>query len=173
MDSGPIPTERFILRSLTPDDVTPRYCSWLDDMKASRYIEAAKSAHDLESLRAYIRARMRRPDVLFLGIFTRGGKEHIGNIKYEPINRGLRYAVMGMLIGEKTWRGKGVAQEVIRHSSAWLHQACGIREIVLGVALDNLAAIRGYEKAGFRCEATERILIDPVAALSMVLHLEA
>jgi len=168
----PIRTEKFILRPLTIDDATPRYCAWLDDAMASRYIEAAKSAYSIDSLRAYIRARAQRPDVLFLGIFTHGREEHIGNIKYEPINCKLGYAVMGMLIGERAWRGKGVAQEVIRHSAAWLQRACGVREVVLGVARDNVAAIRAYEKAGFRCEATAHIRIDPVAGLSMVLHLE-
>ena len=168
----PIYTPRFILRPLTLDHATPRYCGWLDDKTTSEYIEAAKSDHSMESLRAYIKLREQRDDVLFLGIFTRAGQEHVGNIKYEPVDAAHGFAVMGMLIGEREWRGKGVAMEVIRYSGAWLHQKKAIKEIVLGVALDNVAAISAYEKAGFRREQTNRIVIDPSLSISMVLHLD-
>ncbi len=126
----------------------------------------------MESLRAYIEQRQQRDDVLFLGIFTRAGHEHIGNIKYEPVDIVHKYTVMGMLIGEREWRGQGVAEEVIRHSGMWLHQTWGIKEIVLGVASDNTAAISAYEKAGFKQEQTTRIVVDPRLTISMVLHLD-
>ena len=127
----------------------------------------------MDSLRKYVKEREGRDDVLFLAIFTRNGHKHIGNIKYEPVDLVNGYAVVGMFIGEREWRGKGVAAEVIRHSSAWLQQTWGIREILLGVAKDNHAAISAYEKAGFKREQTERIVIDPESSISMVLHLDA
>ena len=168
-----ITTPRFFLRSLTVDDATARYSSWFDEVTSSKYITAAQSDHGVESLRAYIMKREGRDDVLFLGIFTRHGHEHIGNIKFEPLNIVHGYAVMGMLIGECAWRGKSVAEEVIQHSAAWLQRTWGIGEILLGVARDNPAAISAYEKAGFKREQTKRIVIDPASAISMVLHLDA
>lgn len=168
-----ITTPRFSLRSLTIDDATARYSSWFDEVTSSQYITAAQCDHGVESLRAYIMEREGRDDVLFLGIFTRYGHEHIGNIKYEPVDLVHGYAVMGMLIGEREWRGQGVAEEVIQHSAAWLQQTWGIREILLGVAKDNHAAISAYEKAGFKREQTKRIVIDPESSISMVLRLDA
>lgn len=168
-----VTTPRFILRSLTVDDTTVRYSSWFDDVTSSKFITAARTDHGVESLRAYIKAREEREDVLFLGIFTRSGHEHIGNIKFEPLDIAHGYAVLGMLIGEPEWRGKGVAGEVILHSVAWLRQTWGIREILLGVARDNDAAIGAYEKAGFKREQTRRIKVDPASEISMVLHLDA
>lgn len=165
-------TSRFVLIPLTAEHATPVYCAWLDDALASKYIESAQSDHSVESLRAYIHLREHRADVLFLGIFADSGRRHIGNIKYEPINTAHGYAVMGLLIGEKEWRGRGVAQEVIGASAAWLRRSCGIREIIIGVASENLGAIRAYEKAGFRREVTERINVDSAVAFTMVLHLE-
>ena len=168
-----IDTPRFVLTPLTTDSVTSRYSSWFDERDASKFIEAAKTDHGVERLRAYIVEREGRDDVLFLGIFTRNGHEHIGNIKYEPLDIVHGYAVMGMLIGERAWRGQGVAEEVIQHSTAWLQRTWGIREILLGVARDNPAAISAYEKAGFKREQTQRIVLDPESAISMVLHLDA
>jgi RimJ/RimL family protein N-acetyltransferase len=111
----------------------------------------------MADLKAYIEARSGRSDVLFLGIFTRPGGAHIGNIKYEPVDELAGYAVMGILIGEPAWRGRDVAGEVITASAAWLAAHRNIREFVLGVQRDHEAAISAYRRIGFRVEATRRI----------------
>lgn len=149
-----IATSRFRLRPLTADDATPRYCGWLDEESARRFISGAAERHDLASIRRYIADRSGRDDVLFLGIFTREAGEHIGNIKYEPIDARCGYAVMGILIGEPAWRGKGVAVEVIGASAEWLARNRAVLEVVLGVSDDNPGAIRAYEKTGFVRESS-------------------
>ena len=168
-----IHTERFLLRELTIGDVSSSYLDWLSDDEAKKWIAAAVVTKKLPDLRQYVLARIGRDDILFLGIFDNMNGLHIGNIKYEPLDIVHGYAVMGMLIGEREWRGKGVAEEVIQHSAAWLQHTWGIREILLGVAKDNPAAISAYEKAGFKREQTKRVVIDPESSISMVLHLDA
>lgn len=148
----PIVTERCRLRPLTVGDATPAYLAWFRDPEAIRTVGAAASTVSLEDLRAFIAARVDRPDVLFLGIFATADGTHIGNIKYEPIDEAAGYAIMGILIGEPAWRGRGVAQEVLRASAAWLSAHRGIREILLGVSKDNPAAVRAYEAVGFRAD---------------------
>ena len=131
----------------------------------------AKSDHSEEALRAYVSQRQNRDDVLFLGIFTWNHREHIGNVKYEPVDAANGYAVVGIFIGEPAYRGRGVATEVLRHSAAWLRRMRGIGEIMLGVASEHSAAIRAFEKAGFKREPTDRITLLP-GAISLVLHLD-
>jgi RimJ/RimL family protein N-acetyltransferase len=70
-------------------------------------------------------------------------------VKFEPVDSAKGYAVMGILIGEPAWRGRGVAQEVLRATGPWLRTNRGIREVVLGVSRSNLKAIRVYEAVGF------------------------
>lgn len=145
-----IVTDRFVLRPLTAADATRRYQRWLRDMRARRYIQFAARSRSLPALRAYIAARQRRNDCLFLGIFLRAGGEHIGNIKYEPIDRARGAAEMGILIGEPGWRGRGVAPEVIRASARWLNDHRGVTKILLGVEKANRVAFAAYRRAGFR-----------------------
>ena len=130
------------------DDVDHRYLSWLN-LKASSYIEYAKSHPSIEELKNYVGERENRQDVLFLGIFTKEA-QHIGNIKYEPIDTKSKSAVMGILIGDNNWRGKGVATEVIKASSSYLVDQYGIETILLGVDKNNKAAIIAYQKIGFK-----------------------
>ncbi len=166
-----INSARFVLRSLCEHDASERYLGWLSDAATARFIISAGTAKDLSELKAYLRERCERPDILFLGIFERGSGLHIGNIKYEPIDVHNRYAVMGILIGEAAWRGKGVAGEVIATSAEWMRDSLGICEIVLGVEVDNLAAIAAYENCGFKIQASNRIKIAPGKTVAMVLGL--
>lgn len=165
-------TERFRLRCLLPHDASKRYRSWFNPETARLGIRSARHRPSIRELRTFIAERMDRHDVLFLGIFTKSNAVHIGNVKYEPINREEAYAVMGILIGEQEWRGKGVAGEVLRPTARWLRDHCGIHEIVLGVMKSNTSARRGYEKVGFRLQPSRRIRIDPEQHESMVWRLD-
>jgi len=139
-------TNRFNLRQLNLSDVTQRYADWLNDPSTNHYISTRLSLKELQN---YVIERTNRDDVLFLGIFNKVDGVHIGNIKYEPVNTRQNYAVMGILIGDSAWRGKGVAGEVILASVDWLHKNKRINHIILGVNKDNSAAIRAYQKIGF------------------------
>ncbi len=165
-----IETTRFTLRPLTVADVSHRYLSWLSEDRVLRFINGATGDNQLEELKSYVAQREGREDVLFLGIYTHAG-EHIGNIKYEPVDSRRGAAVMGILIGELAWRGKGVAGEVIHASAMWLREHRGIEQIALGVDHDNIAGIRAYEKLGFVEEEHFLVPVDIELACSMVWRL--
>lgn len=165
-------TNRFMLRPLDVCDISDRYAGWLRDQVAQQYISAAASQPDLNVLREYVAERSGREDVVFLGIFEKITGLHIGNIKYEPVNSELGYAIMGILIGEPDWRGKGVAAEVLSASAEWLRQHRNIRQIILGVSRSNIIAIRAYSKVGFIEDATEFIQAVSPENLTMVWHLD-
>ena len=145
-----INTERFQLKSLTTENVTEQYLSWFSGSEeVEKYIDFAKKESNIDELVRYVRDREKRRDVLFLGIFS-DSNQHIGNVKYEPINLKDKTATMGILIGEKEWRGKGVAFEVIKGSSEYLQENYGIKNIELGVDKNNTPAITAYKKMQFK-----------------------
>ena len=165
-----ISTTRFTLKPLTLNDVTDRYASWLSDATSGKFISARFYGSELKK---YVSERSNRKDVLFLGIFNKIDGLHIGNIKYEPIDSYQGYAVMGILIGEAAWRGKGVATEVISASALWLNEYKKINQIVLGVSKLNIAAIRAYQKIGF-IEKSSKYLPDVANEnITMVLDLKS
>lgn len=147
-----VETARFYLRGLTVADVSDEYLSWIRDQNSNRFIETADPTYDLDSLRSYVAQREHKSDVVFFGIFVRGTNQHIGNIKFEPIDSLDGSATMGILIGNRGWRGKGVAGEVLEACGQWLFDEHGIAKILLGVDSNNKAGIRAYLKAGFRAD---------------------
>ncbi len=144
-----IDTKRFILKPLTKDYVNYNYLSWLTLKNTGSYIDYAKKISTLADLKQYVKNRENRRSVLFLAIFTKKTHQHIGNIKYEPIDFKNKKATMGILIGDKNWRGKGVASEVITASNHYLKNNCNIQTIFLGVHQKNIFALLAYQKIGF------------------------
>ena len=150
-------SERFFLRTLIEDDVNARYLEWINGSDKSQYINYTNQNRTVDEVSTFVTERVNSDTVLFLGIFVRESGEHIGNIKYEPIDFKKSYAIMGILIGEKNWRDRGVAAEVIKASSMWLHNKYGIKQIILGVNTGNIWAIKAYEKVGFSEKKTPLI----------------
>ena len=134
---------------------------------------AAARTERLSDLKQYVCDRIGRDSIFFLGIFEKASGLHIGNIKYEPVDSALGYAIMGMLIGDLAYRGKKVGAEVLNASAGWLKEHRNIRQIVLGVSKDNHAAVKAYEKAGFVVADTPHIQKPMPGAITMVWRLES
>lgn len=141
--------ERVSLRVMDECDATERYASWLNDPDVNRFL-ATKSATVAE-LRDYIARKNRQTDTLYFGIFLQANDfPHIGTIKLEPIDLIEKKATIAVMIGDKSFWGKGLAPEAMKILIEYCFQTLGIEEINLGVVAKNIAAIRSYEKLGFR-----------------------
>ena len=144
-----IKTRRFVLKTLTRKNVTEKYLSWFSCSEVKKYISFAQKQLSIIDLMQFVMNRISRKDIIFLGIFTKIG-DHIGNIKFEPINLKEKTASMGILIGEKDWRGKKVASEAIMASSKYLHKKYSIKYIYLGVNKHHKHAVHVYKKMNFK-----------------------
>ena len=161
-------TLRFILRELTPLDASEKYLSWFSEKVTSEYI--SYKSENLKSLENYIFEKQQDANCWFYGIFTSKDQKHIGNLKYERYVKHNEVATLGILIGDKSFQGKGVASEVIHASTDFLKKNTNIKRINLGVAKDNIAAIKAYEKIGF--EHTDNGYFDfPETSIEMILTL--
>jgi len=59
-----------------------------------------------------------------------------------------RHAYLGFMFVEPKWRGKNINQRIIENLKQWTITN-GVPEMRLEVYIENLAAIKAYEKAGF------------------------
>ena len=89
-----------------------------------------------------------RADSPLFGIFA-DETQHVANLKYESIDTQHRTAVLGVLVGETAWRGRGLFAEVFAVSAAFLRGGLDIGTVTLGVRRENSAAIAAYSGAGF------------------------
>jgi ribosomal-protein-alanine N-acetyltransferase len=153
-------SERFYLRPVVEKDVNKQYCSWFKDSQVARYIVSSADFSNFESLKEYVRIREGKSDSWFCGVFEKKSTDHIANIKYEPIDFDRGSAVMGILIGNKSWRGCGLAEEVIKITSSWLRDYKGINSVYLGVKRSNQMAVKAYSKIGFVLDETGHLSVE-------------
>lgn len=142
-------TDRFLLKSLSPtQDSFENYLSWMKNDESNPFIQGVNVDLTRQDLVDYVSEKNISDTALLLGIFVIPSKTHIGNIKLEPILP-RESATLGILIGEESWRGKGVGFEVISRVLEFCFTDLDLESVELGVSKNNLRAIRLYSSLGF------------------------
>ena len=88
-------------------------------------------------------------NAFLLGLFVKSESKLIGTIKVEPIDLVKESAWLGIMIGDLTSRGKGYGKESLSAVLDFLFCSLALKEVFLGVDLDNFVAISLYRKLGF------------------------
>jgi len=101
-----IETNGYILRSLTPADVTPRFVAWLNDQEMLAGLNLPTLNFSLEQLREFV-AGFDNLRNYFIGIFDRSTALLLGfyTIDVNPVHK-VGNVTTG--VGEKDYQGKGV-----------------------------------------------------------------
>jgi ribosomal-protein-alanine N-acetyltransferase len=141
-------TARFSIRTLRPSDVGASYAEWFDDSVVQEFIAWRPANDAIKELRDFVAGHVERGDSLLLGVFAGDGR-HVANLKYEPIDLMRRTAVLGVLVGDVEWRGRGLFGEVFAATAEMLRDRFGITTVRLGVDGENAAALAAYVRAGF------------------------
>ena len=145
---------KIYLKTLKIENATKEYCAWLNSMEVNKYLETRKTT--IARLKRYIQEKSENPNCLFLGVFFKANQKHIGNIKLEPIDFKDSKAIIGVLIGEKDYWGRGIGTEATTMLVDYGFKSLNLKEVNLGVISENKAAIRVYEKAGFKVIGMEK-----------------
>jgi RimJ/RimL family protein N-acetyltransferase len=139
----------FYLKKLKANDNLDNYLYWMRNPQNNEYIISSHQGYSLLELKKFIKNCNSNSSILLLGIFDKSMDIHVGNIKFDNIDLQINSATMGILIGERKYRGIGLAEKVIKSSINWLYTNLDIKQISLGVDKNNSAAIKLYSKIGF------------------------
>jgi RimJ/RimL family protein N-acetyltransferase len=147
---------RVYLRAVERDDL-PRCHRWMNDEKlvatlAQRYpMSVVREADWIERA-----ARGQDPSELALAICLADDDRHIGNCGLVGLDRDNRTATLGIFIGEEEFRGRGFGAEALRLLCRYAFDELDLRKIRLDVQAENAAALKTYERLGFKREGLLR-----------------
>jgi RimJ/RimL family protein N-acetyltransferase len=141
------------LRILQESDVSESYVAWLNDLEITRYLEVRFRSMTRESIVDDLRTSPDR-DIYFFGIFQQGSNFHLGNIRLGPVNQQHARAGIGIVVGERSAWGRGVATEAIQLISDFGFDSLKLEKIVAGIYEPNVGSTKAFLKAGFEIEAT-------------------
>lgn len=143
LESKPIYLKPFL-----KSDVTSRYISWLNDPEVNQY--SVRRVHPYTDIEAYKYIENLNHNEKVLAICSNDTDEHIGNIKYGPIDWSNLNCEISIVIGEKSYWNKGIASEAIYLILKHLFFTLDMNRV--GADSCNPAFIKMAKKLGFRAE---------------------
>ena len=147
---------RIYLRPLERSDLNARYLSWLNDPEVTRYLETGVFPSTMQDLERFFEGVTGSPDQVIMAVIDRKSDEHVGNVKLGPINWVDRRAMFGILIGDKNFWGTGIGEEATRLTVEYGFYRLNLNRIGLAAFEEHKAAVRCYEKVGFKLEGCFR-----------------
>lgn len=147
-------SKTFILRPLqSPQDVSLRYLSWVRDPEINRTLQVDGSSQTLQTLSEYVDKHDRVTCFLF-GIFSKDGL-HIGTHSFRFFPEDER-AVVGTMIGDREYWGKGVPLETRACILNWAFSEFVCEKVEAGCFSNNIPAIFNFVKEGWVREGIQR-----------------
>jgi RimJ/RimL family protein N-acetyltransferase len=144
------------LRPLEREDLNARYLGWLNDPGVTRYMETGTFPTTTGDLEKFYDEVTGTQNQVILAVAEKKSGQHIGNVKLGPIHWIHRCATFGIMIGDKKFWGRGWGLEATRLMLEYGFDRLNLRRIDLGVFAEHGAAVRCYEKAGFKVEGRLR-----------------
>jgi len=137
----------------------PAYLSWLRDKDVVRtlnlpaYMESPVSA---QAVTEYCERLFESERDLFLALYDAPADRFVGTLKAGGIDRHHGLADIGIMIGDKSAWGRGLAADSIGALAKHLFEAMGLRKLTAGAMAINPAMIAVFEKLGFKREGVLR-----------------
>ena len=123
----------------------------MKDVEVIKYMESGGPNYDLKMLERYLK-HIESQNIFSWAIVIKKNMLHIGNLKIDPINHKNLYGEYGIMIGDRREWGKGYANEASKAVIKFCFDSLKLNKINLGVLINNKAALRLYQKLGFRIE---------------------
>ena len=151
--------KNIYLRAIEMTDASERYVSWINDEEVTRGLASGVYPSTIDDLKKYIQGITSSKNAVMFAICDTQNDLHIGNIKVDNFDWVNRTCELGLLLGDRSYWGKGVGTEVMRLTLRYAFEQLNMRKVVLAVYSNNPGAIKLYEKVGFQHEGCLRAQI--------------
>jgi diamine N-acetyltransferase len=169
--------ERAALGPVRPD-LASSYARWFNDPEVRPGI-LRRGVQTSETQAAWVAGAMTvaaepRPAAAHFTIYDLSDARPVGMCDLFEIDHMMGRAGFGIVVGER--RGRGLGTDATRLTLRWAFEVLGLHNVLLGAWASNPAALRAYERAGFReigrrrdalrhaGGRTDEVLMDAVAS---------
>jgi len=149
-----IHSERFIIRSLTPKDISERWCSWSGDPDIMQPLNMPVRPATRETLMKYL-SQMNNDRSYLIGVFAKAMGQHIGFYQID-INKLHRTAGFNVVIGDKQYWGKNVVNETRAGLLTEFFERRGVEKAWGQPLARNFPMIFNYKQQGWKLEGIMR-----------------
>ena len=144
-----------MLRPLTPEDASS-LASWMNDDEVTYFMFTGQRPITVGQLSEEILRQTADPAHAIFLVEDRATRKPIGYAGLYDTHPTARKAEFRILLGAKEFWNKGYGTEVTELLTFYGFDRLNLNKVWLGVTEDNFAAVRAYEKAGFKVEGRLR-----------------
>lgn len=143
------------LRSVEEEDA-PAIAKWLNDEEVTYCMFYGQFPMSTPQVAEMIKKQVESPNNVILIIEDKKTNRPIGFGGLYDIHPTARKAEFRVLIGEKNYWSKGYGTETIELLTIYGFDRLNLNRVWLGATDENKAAVRAYEKAGYKVEGILR-----------------
>jgi len=141
--------EKIYLRGLKKKDIYGNWFNWFNDSEVTYYLYSGERPNSYERLEKYYLGIQDSESDFVFAIILKENNEHIGNCGLHEVDWVNRRAALGIVIGQKGYRGIGIGQETSKLLIRYGFETLNLNRIYLGVNNEHREAIECYKKCGF------------------------
>ncbi len=138
------------------------YFEWLKDKEVTKFIyrNEFRKKIDYKKINNYLNQIQKSKNDFFFMICYDGIP--IGTLKIGSIDWYGKTADIGIMIGEKSYWGKGIATLSIKLAKEYSKKKLHLRKLTSGTPIKNIGMIKAFKKNGFKMEGIRKkqLLID-------------
>ena len=144
------------LRALRAGDLDGPWHTWLNDAEVTYFQDKGYFPSSREQQAEYFRRVSTSGTDLVLAIVDAASGRHVGNVGLHEITPIHRTAVLGIVIGEKEFWGRGFGRQawalMTRHGFAVLN----LNKIAASIMVGNERSLKAARASGYEVEGTQR-----------------
>ena len=144
------------LRTIGKEDLSEKYRDWFNDPEICEFNSHHRFPQYDEDMLAYYESTIASHDNLILAICDKKSDAHIGNISLQSIDKTNQSAEFAILIGDKSFWGKGVGSEAMMLIVEHGFEQLNLHRIYLGTSVDNIGMQKLALGLGFKEEGRMR-----------------
>jgi ribosomal-protein-alanine N-acetyltransferase len=156
----PIEGNKIVLKPFSKNFISNDYLAWMNNKEITKFIQKAKENTSLDDLYLFSNKMIDSEVDYFFAIVHKEKQCHIGNVRLGPINFNLMKSNFGILIGDKSFHGSGIATEVLELIKYFGFNYLKLEQIQFPVVKEHTAAMRLYAKTKFTCSGEIKKTFD-------------
>ena len=147
---------KIYLRGIKKEDYTEGLYNWANDDGVTHYMVTGLKPSIKESMEKLYNDIINNNAELVFTIVDKETDKAIGLVGLYSINLQVRSAEFRIIIGEKSFWGKGIGTECTKWIISYAFRSLNLNKVWLGVNEENLGAVKSYQKSGFVYEGKLR-----------------
>lgn len=146
----------FYLRPLLVEDLQGPWWAWFNDELVTRFQSKGYRPNTPEAQAQYLQSVVRSNNDVVLAIVDMASNRHIGNVGLHQIDHLQRTAVLGIVIGEAEFRGRGIGRRAWNAITDYGFIKLNLHKISATFIEGNEASRRAALASGYSLEGRQR-----------------